>query len=395
MVVGVGVMGAWTALWLTRRGFDVLAVDLYGAGNSLSSSGDESRVIRSCHGEDDFYPRWVARAWEHWRATERDAGVALLHEVGALWFAHGEDGFEAASLETLSRLGVACERLEAADVARRFPVIAVDDVSFAVYEPRAGALMARRAVATVAELMVRAGGELRIGAVEPPTASDGSGGELRQLRLGDGRAESADAFVFACGPWLPKVFPALLSPIIDVTRQEVLYMAPPPGDARYQAGALPVWVDYDRAFYGIPSIEGRGFKLAPDWPGPGVDPDRQERRISDWAVEATRVFLARRFPGLADAPVAEGRVCQYETTADTHFVIDRHPDWSNAWILGGGSGHSFKHGPAIGEYASALVADDPSAIAELRPPDGRFAIGERRPGHGLRTSAAPPADGAP
>ena len=172
-------------------------------------------------------------------------------------------------------------------------------------------------------------------------------------------------------------------------------MAPPPGDARYQAGSLPVWVDYDQAFYGIPSIEGRGFKLAPDWPGPAVDPDRQERRLSDSAVQATRAFLARRFPGLATAPVAEGRVCQYETTADTHFVIDRHPDWSNAWILGGGSGHSFKHGPAIGEYASALVADDRSAVDELRPPDGRFAIGERRPGHGMRTSAAPPAEGAP
>ena len=216
IVVGAGVMGAWTALWLRRRGRDVLLLDLYGPGNSLSSSGDESRIIRASHGPDDFYPRWVARAWSQWRDVERRVGQPLLHEIGALWFAHREDGFEAASLATLRGLGMECERLARDEVARRYPVVAVDDVAFAVFEPRAGALMARRAVAAVADLFVSEGGELRIAAALPPTGSlDGSDGrdgsdrsdesegsdhELRSLRLADGSTVSADVFVIACGP---------------------------------------------------------------------------------------------------------------------------------------------------------------------------------------------------
>ena len=393
-MVGAGVMGAWTALWLRRRRYEVLLVDLYGPGNSLSSSGDESRVIRHAHGPDDFYPRWVARAWGHWRELERRSGVPLLHEVGALWLAHREDGFEAESLSTLGRLGIACDRLERDALGRRWPVIGLNGVSFAVFEPRAGALMARRAVATACQVLAREGGDVRVAAASVPPGSAGLGERLDHVTI-DGAVEPADVVVFACGPWLPRLLPELLAGTIAVTRQEVLYIATPPGDSRYQAGELPVWVDYDRAFYGIPSIEARGMKVAPDWPGPQVDPDRHERRLSDSAVVATRAFLAERFPGLADAPVSEGRVCQYESTADSHFVIDRHPRWGNAWILGGGSGHGFKHGPVIGEYAAALIAGDAAAVRELAPDDGRFALRERRPSMGLRTSARQPGEAGP
>lgn len=382
-------MGAWTALWLRRRGYDVLLADLYGPGNSLSSSGDESRVIRAFHGADDVYPSWVMRAWGQWRSLERSSGVPLLHEVGTLWLAHRDDGFEAASMATAARLGIGFERLERDDLARRWPVIGLSDITFGAFEPRAGALMARRAVATVAEQLVREGGEARVAAVD--VASLDRGREVAELHVG-GRAERADVVVFACGPWLPRLFPDRVGSLIQVTRQEVVYMATPPGETRYRAGDLPVWVDYDRSFYGIPSIEARGMKVAPDWAGPEVDPDRQERRLSDGAVAATRHFLAERFPGLATAPVSEGRVCQYESTRDSHFVIDRHPDHPNAWILGGGSGHSFKHGPVIGEYASALIAGDEVTVRELDPGDGRFALRPRHPSVGLRTSAQEPGE---
>ena len=400
-MVGAGVMGSWTALWLQRRGLDVLLLDLYGPGNSLSSSGDESRVIRAAHGPDDLYPRWVVRAWEQWRRLERDAGAPLLHEIGTLWLAHRDDGFEAVSLRTLASLGIRCERLEAAEIARRWPVMALDDVSFAAFEPRAGALIARRAVAAVAERLVREGGEVRIASAqlaanaerrEARGAADPSAtGALTSIDVG-GVDEHADVFVFACGPWLPKLFPGPLGRMINVTRQDVLYVAPPPGDGRFLAGRMPVWVDYDLAFYGIPSIESRGFKVAPDWPAGDADPDTLERRVADASIEATRSFLRRRFPALAAAPLAEGRVCQYESTADSHFVIDRHPGLHNVWIVGGGSGHGFKHGPVIGEYASALVRGEAQTVAELAPTDGRFGLRERRQSIGLRTSAQRPGE---
>ena len=142
-------------------------------------------------------------------------------------------------------------------------------------------------------------------------------------------------------------------------------------------GSLPTWVEYEAAFYGLPSIEGRGFKVAPDWPGPIVDPDRQERRVSDERVDASRAYLRRRFPALADQPVAEGRVCQYELTPDTHFIIDRHPSIASAWIVGGGSGHGFKHGPAVGEYLVRAGDGRRAAAAALAPPDDRFALRPR------------------
>ena len=386
VVIGAGVFGAWTALWLRRRGAEVTLVDAYGAGNSLASSGDETRVTRSAHGPDDHYPRWQRRALDQWRDLEAASGQLLFVPTGVIWFAHRDDGFEADSLVTLERLGIAAERWSLDDLASRYPQIGLDGLTWALYEPEGGALMARRGVATVAEALAAEGGEVRIGLAQV----DSRAAQLDGVSLANGDRLVADAFVFACGPWLAKMFPEL--PLqLDVTQQELIYFATPPGDDRFDADSLPTWVDYDGAFYGVPSVERRGFKCAPDWPGPVVDPDRHERRISDERVDASRVFLRTRFPALAEQPVSEGRVCQYEVTPDTNFIIDRHPSWGNAWIVGGGSGHGFKHGPSLGEYLSALVLGDAAAAAALGPPDDRFALRERSVGLGMRTSGAPPA----
>ncbi|MEP6680743.1 MAG: FAD-dependent oxidoreductase [Chloroflexota bacterium] len=388
IVVGAGVFGAWTALWLRRAGAEVTLVDAYGPGNSLASSGGETRLTRSAHGVDDHYPRWQRRSLEHWLELERSAGLRLFVPSGVLWFAHGDGGFETDSLATLERLGIPVERWPASELVRRYPQVATDDLTWALFEPEGGALLARRGVAIACEAFAAEGGEVRIGLVDAPSEGDGAGGELHRLRLADGTELAADAFVFACGPWLPKLFGDLVE--LAVTRQEVVFIAPEAGDARFDADNLPTWVDYDRSFYGVGSVEGRGFKLAPDWPGPLVDPDRQERRLTDPFVEASREFLRLRFPALAERPVAEGRVCQYESTADAHFIADRHPAWENAWIVGGGSGHGFKHGPAMGEHLCALVL---GGSFDLAPTDDRFRLGVREPGGGLRTAAFRRGDG--
>jgi glycine/D-amino acid oxidase-like deaminating enzyme len=160
----------------------------------------------------------------------------------------------------------------------------------------------------------------------------------------------------------------------------VIFMGPPAGDGRYGADQLPCWVDYDAAFYGIPATDGRGMKLAPDRYGPVFDPSHGERIVDPESVRLARRYLARRFPGLVDAPVVETRVCQYETTPDTNFVIDRHPDFDNCWLVGGGSGHGFKHGPVIGEHVVGRLA------GRTGPDDERFALGHTRvPRPGVRT----------
>jgi sarcosine oxidase len=383
VVIGGGVFGTWTALWLRRRGVSVTLVDQYGPGNSLASSGDESRVTRSAHGPDDHYPRWQRHALDQWRTLD----PTLFVPTGVAWFAHRDDGFEADSLATLARLGIPAEHWTTVELTRRWPHMRPDDIAWTLYEPEGGALMARRGVATTARAFVEAGGEVLIGLVARPDAADG---ELSHVRLADGFTLAADAVVFAAGAWLPKLLGPTPGLELEVPQQEVVYIATPPGDSRFDADRHPTWVDYDASYYGIPSIEGRGFKVAPDWPGPIVDPDRQERRLSDERIEAARVYLRRRFPDLAAQPVSEGRVCQYELTADTHFIIDRHPQWSNAWVVGGGSGHGYKHGPALGEYLSALVVDDADAAAALAPPDDRFRMRPRQPALGMRTAGVQP-----
>ena len=373
VVIGAGAFGSWTALWLRRRGASVTLVEQYGPGNSLSSSGDESRVTRSAHGADTHYPLWQRRALDHWTNLDPD----LFVRTGVLWLARRDDGFEADSSTSLERLVIPCERLKADALRARFPHMGIDDIAWGLYEPEGGVLLARRAVAATAQAFVREGGELRIGLAR----LDGDAVFVEAERL------EADAFVFAAGPWLSKLLGSVAGLELSVPQQEVIYFATPPGDDRFDAGNHPTWVEYDAAFYGLPSIEGRGFKVAPDWPGPIVDPDRQERRLSDERVEASRAYLRRRFPTLADQPVAEGRVCQYELTADTHFIIDRHPAFAGGWVVGGGSGHGFKHGPVVGEYLAALVMGEAS---DLAPPDERFALRHRAPAPGMRTSGANP-----
>ena len=180
-------------------------------------------------------------------------------------------------------------------------------------------------------------------------------GRLTALTLRDGKRVHAGTFVFACGPWLPKLFPVQLEPRIQSTRQEVFYFGCPPGDPRFVPPAMPAWVDFQDGFYGLPDLEGRGFKIGLDRRGPPFDPEAGDRVATAEALQSAREFLARRVPPLKDAPVLEARVCQYANSWNGDFLIDRHPDFDNVWLVGGGSGHGFKHGPAVGEYVTALI----------------------------------------
>jgi len=255
------------------------------------------------------------------------------------------------SLATLEKLGVPFEKLSRPELEKRYPQIDLGPITWAILETQSGALMARRCVMAVAEQAVARGTTCFTEAVETPRAK----GRLTAIRTRSGRSFSAGTFVFACGPWLPKIFPELLENRICPTRQEVLFFGAPAGDSRFTPPAMPVWVDLGEEVYGIPDLENRGFKVALDRRGPAFDPDSGHRLVGGESVEALRRFLAQRFPALADAPLLESRVCQYENTSTADFLIDRHPDLENVWLVGGGSGHGFKHGPVVGEYVASRL----------------------------------------
>jgi glycine/D-amino acid oxidase-like deaminating enzyme len=342
-VVGAGVFGTWTAFHLRQRGANVTLIDAYGPGNSRSSSGDESRVTRCGYGDKAIYSRMARESLPAWRAVH--ATLPLFHQTGVLWLAPAGDPYLEATRQTLQQGGYAVEVLTPNVVATQYPQLTAADIPIALLEPGCGVLMARRAVATLA-------GRLEAEGVEVRRARVATLDDLTRLGL---RAGTPDACVFACGPWLPKVFPDLLSERIRPTRQAVLYFGVPPGDERFGAGHMPVCVEFKAEVYSIPDVEGRGIKVGIDRHGAPFDPDSGDRTIDNESIELARAWLRRRIPSLADAPLVESRVCQYENTSNGDFLIDRHPDLGNIFIVGGGSGHGFKHGPAVGKLVADMV----------------------------------------
>ena len=352
-VIGAGVFGAWTAYHLERSGKKVALLDAYGPANSRASSGGESRIIRMGYGADEIYTRWAMRSLRLWQEFFGRAGRPLFHRTGVLWMASEDDPYARSTLETLTKLGVRFEQLARPELEKRFPQIAFGAVKWGLLEPDSGALMARRSVQALVEEAVQNGVDYLPGAVAPPSGR----GRLAAVTAGSGEAVRAGSFVFACGPWLGKLFPEILGELVFPTRQEVFFFGVPPGDRRFAPPAMPTWIYTADEMYGIPDLENRGFKIALDRHGPAFDPDTGKRVVTPESLEAVRKYLAQRFPALKDAPVVETRVCQYENTSNGDFLIDRHPAFENVWLVGGGSGHGFKHGPALGEYVAARVTE--------------------------------------
>ena len=355
-VIGAGVFGAWIAYHLRRSSKSVVLLDAYGAANSRASSGGESRVIRMGYGADEIYTRWSMRSLTLWQEFFRQVEEPLFHRTGVLWMARGDDPYAVQSMQTLQKLGVRFEQLSRAELEERYPQIAFGSVTWGILEPDSGALMARRAVQRVVQETVKNGADYLPEAIEPLT-SPAAKARLDTLTTRNGLSVRAANFIFACGPWLPKLFPDLLKDCIHPTRQEVFFFGVDGGDRRFAPPLMPVWIDFGAEVYGIPDLENRGFKMAPDRHGPPFDPDIGERVVTTEGLSAVRTFLAQRFPGLKDAPLLETRVCQYENTSNGDFLIDRHPAFDNVWLVGGGSGHGFKHGPALGEYVAARVLE--------------------------------------
>jgi sarcosine oxidase len=367
VVVGAGVFGAWTAEHLRRAGHNVLLLDAWGPAHARASSGGESRMTRAAYGADEIYTRMAVDSLPEWEALSARSPLPLFHRIGVLFFSGRRDEYFEQSIAVHRRLRLPTEALGRAEMRRRFPMIDFSGVEIGLYEPQFGALMARRAVQELVAGFVRGGGRYERRAVVPP-----KGNRLRNVTA-EGQRIEADLFVFACGPWLPKLFPDLLATRIFPTRQEVFFFAPPAGNRDFEAGRLPGWADFNAGdiYYGFPDLEGRGFKIAHDAHGPPMDPDGGDRRLSAQALADVRAFMARRFPALAKAPLNEARVCQYENSANGDFLIDRHPRWPNAVLVGGGSGHGFKHGPAVGAYAAAL------ATGSLKKVEPRFSLASK------------------
>ncbi len=379
VVAGAGSFGMWTALNLQRLGANVTVVDPYGAANSRQTSGGETRGVRSSYGDVRhglLWARWATESMRRWIEWDEMGSERLLPKLffntGDLILREELRPDEEDTMANWDTLGVPYEVLTPDEVNHRWPWIHFENLGFALYEPQAGVVRARRAIESVAEVFRQEGGTIKLGRA---AIGDKDGTHVANVSISPDESLSAGTFIFACGPWFPKVFPELMANRLRIPMGYVFYFGVPPGDLRFVYPNMPS--------YSVPGCTGwpalgrdhRGFRVRTGG-RLGRDPDDSDRWIDKEFHDSPRRILQDHFPDLVGAPILETRACHYENSVSRNFIIDHHPDFENVWLAGGGCAESFKSGPVIGEYIArrALgVDDDPELAAAFKLSEEEFA----------------------
>ena len=186
------------------------------------------------------------------------------------------------------------------------------------------------------------------------------------VRLGNKERIVGRSCIVAPGAWLTSIAKKWfgLDVPTTVTRETVSYFKPKGSKAVYGYKRMPVFISDlnnglgDLGYYGIPIVKTQGVKVAAHHVGKVLDEKalRSHDHEGDPSIiEANQRFVASFFPGLEATPF-RSESCLYTTTPDYHYVLDAVPGAGAPIILaGGGSGHAFKMGPAIGDAAAALA----------------------------------------
>jgi len=339
-----------SALHLQRRGAQVTLIDRWEPGHARAASTDYNRMIRTISGRDEFYTRWARESRMRWLELMAETGQNLMYECGALTLATaGKCHWEDATSETFDRVGVPYHRFTPDEVRRHFPQVRVDDISYAIFEPEAGLLMAHRCVITAVDLFRKSGGTLKRGHVTTGI------GERPML---DGQPLEADVTVVATGAWMADMFPRTVKPISAVLGINVLYTSTPDGSDAFDMANMPCWIDHGQGSFGLPSSEGSGVKASVVIPNQPIDLDGDERLVERSSLSRTRAYIQRRLPDLVGERVVDSKFNQVILMPDTHFLADWHPEHENVLLAGGCSGHLFKHGPVFGDFVAGLAFRD-------------------------------------
>jgi glycine/D-amino acid oxidase-like deaminating enzyme len=355
IVIGAGTFGVWTAFHLSKMGAKVTLLDAYGPGNSRASSGGETRLIQTDN-NNTIYIESALRAYHWWKEIENLSGEKLVFSTGRLAMSP-EEGYRQYALDRQKQhktLGINnVEVLTQDEIKYRWPQIYSEDMAAGMFTDggvSGSTLLARRGCQAVARQFEKNGGTLTIAKGTPIIKN----GKVEGIQAGS-KTLTAQNYIFACGPWLSKIFPDLLVPKLKVVRRDVLFVGTPAGNDQFSYPNLPEWSLIGAGYYGFPDINGRGLKVAPYPDHNAIDPDMDERLVNPYIVKRAHDFVKKRFPALSNQPIIEGRVCQITNSVDGNFIVDQLPSSDNTWIIGGGSGHGFKHGPAIGEYAAKRI----------------------------------------
>jgi sarcosine oxidase len=334
VVIGGGVMGAAAAWALARAGREALLLERFEIGHRRGSSHGRSRIFRLSY-DDARYVRMAQHARTLWREAEAESGQELLRITGGLDLGAGAESHA----ETLATCGVPFEHLDASEVMRRFPGVAVPAGTPTLHQADAGIVLADRAVATFTDLARRGGAEIRQG-LRVTAITPGDAGVDISTQEG---TLSARVVVVAAGAWAREL---LATAGIDLpvrpTRETVAYFR--------AEGTVPSVVEWSApAVYGLVDPV-HGLKAGVHHAGRDTDPDRDEGPDLR-SVELLSAWVRERFPAADPDPVAS-ETCLYTNTTDESFVIERR----GPVVIGSAcSGHGFKFAPAIGSRLAELA----------------------------------------
>lgn len=346
VVIGAGIAGVMTALSLIRKGHRVTLMDRWAPGHSRASSTDYTRLFRSAHGSDRMYTVWSRDARLAWIELQAELETTLYLECGALILAEaGNSSWEDATIPIFDELDIPYTKFNPDDFSFHFPQFSTRNLAYGIYEPEAGAIMAHRTIVQTVQLFEREGGQVLRKHVKT--------NEQEQLIV-DNLPLEADLIVVCAGPWLRDLYPRTVGPILEVVRQNIIYTSTPDASTAYDADNMPCWIDHGLSAYGAPSVNGNGVKAAIYWTEAIIDLDNDDRVVDRATFVRTRIYLEHRFPGLVGQQAVDQKACQISMTPDTHFIVDFHPKYANVLIVGGCSGHLFKHGPVLGEFAAGV-----------------------------------------
>jgi sarcosine oxidase len=357
IVIGLGIMGSAAAWALARRGVRVLGLEQYAPFHALGSSHGKTRIIREAYFESPEYVPLVQRAYELWDELGERTGRRLLRVTGGVSIGRLDSPFIVGARESAQRHGLAHELLDAQEARKRFPVLALPDDFVALVEGRAGILFAEECWRAFCEDAVRHGAELRFGVRVHGFAPDGEG---MTVETESGRLR-ADRVVVTAGPWSATLLADLGLPL-EVRRVLVVHVQPD-DPTRFRPEVLPIFImDVPEGeYYGFPFLPDQGVKFGRHDDGEVCTPESVRRTVTDDEVRWMTGVLERYLPGAA-REVLMTVTCLYTMTPDSHFVIDRHPEWPQVVFAAGFSGHGFKFASVMGEALADLALEGASLL---------------------------------
>jgi sarcosine oxidase len=358
IVIGLGAMGSSTALHLAGRGHRVLGFDQFTPPHSYGSSHGQTRIIRQSYWEDPRYVPLLLRAYELWRRLEVDTGQPLLHMTGGLMIGRGGGDLVARSTASAERFALRHEVLSAAQIRRLYPAFRIDDDWVALWERDAGYLHPEACVAQQLQQSALAGAELHFN--EPMmewNARPGGAVLVRTVR----ETYAADHVVITAGPWAPQILRELNLPL-SITRQVVYRFEPIGSIDLFRRDRMPIYIrEMEKGqpmLYGFPLTgpDSEGVKVGLHGSNEFCTPDTVDREIRPKDEHVIRERLAEALPLLAGR-LLHAETCLYTMTPDEHFVIDKHPEFSQVTLAAGFSGHGFKFASVFGEVLAELATD--------------------------------------